>query len=386
MPNKREEPRVEGASCCSSEGSLGPATGANVHHSAATLPSLPESAPCERELVGAVEGHIGLVALLRGEAVLALSDPLSRRVTPSASPIRDLAALSARLCEPQESAALLAGLRAPQPEGPIPFLAADGATLVALAGAPGPGGAWLLTLQPPGAGEADDLQALVAGLVHDYNNLLMVLSGALFTTLGADLGRRPALLEEAERMLERARSLCQTLSGRRPAREELALTALAARVCELFALAHPEQRLRCSLEEGLRVTADAARVEHALLNLLLNAAHAAGPGGTIQVRLDRIDPEQCAQDTGGALAIACARLSVLDDGPGVPAPLRECIFEPYFTTRPAGVGSGLGLAAVDRLARDLGGIVRVDSAPGGGAAFSLFLPTPPGELSSGGSR
>jgi signal transduction histidine kinase len=111
------------------------------------------------------------------------------------------------------------------------------------------------------------------------------------------------------------------------------------------------------------VTADPELVAQLLLGLVTNAAEAAGPGGSIELRARR-------EDGGVVLAVA-------DDGPGVAAADRERVFEPFFTTKER--GTGLGLAMADRIARAHGGALRVvdgaGAGPGGrGACFELCLP------------
>ncbi len=124
------------------------------------------------------------------------------------------------------------------------------------------------------------------------------------------------------------------------------------------------------LEEVLGVTpvaADPDLVRQALLNVLLNAVQAVDTGGRIRVTC-RPDPHEDPP---------VARVSVSDDGPGVPEEERERIFDPFYTTRARGVG--LGLAIVQRIVSSHGGWVSVDDADLGGARFTLALPLGPGE-------
>jgi two-component system, NtrC family, sensor kinase len=110
---------------------------------------------------------------------------------------------------------------------------------------------------------------------------------------------------------------------------------------------------------GLRLHADPARIEQALVNLLRNAVQAA-PGGDAVLRLE--------EENGGAV------YSVEDTGPGIPAEQRRKIFEPFYTTKAVGEGTGLGLAVVHGIAEEHGGRVELAAAKGRGACFRLYIP------------
>ena len=112
----------------------------------------------------------------------------------------------------------------------------------------------------------------------------------------------------------------------------------------------------------LRVRADVGQLRRVLLNLARNAATAARQG-KVELAARVISPD----DPGRGV-----RIEVRDDGPGVPAAMREQIFTPFFTTREK--GTGLGLAFVREIVREHGGEVVVRDAPGGGSVFSFELP------------
>ena len=97
-----------------------------------------------------------------------------------------------------------------------------------------------------------------------------------------------------------------------------------------------------------------------LLNLVLNALDATGPGGTVTVS---------TRATGSGV-----ELSVADDGTGIATEILPRIFEPFFTTKPPGKGTGLGLYVSHQIVQGLGGRLRVESHPGQGATFVVDLP------------
>jgi signal transduction histidine kinase len=113
--------------------------------------------------------------------------------------------------------------------------------------------------------------------------------------------------------------------------------------------------------DGLELHADALRLEQAVRNLLDNAIHVAAS----RVRL-AADSERDE-----------VRIRVGDDGPGVPAALREQVFDPFFTTKPVGQGTGLGLSVASAVAEDHGGRLKLSRDPLGGAQFVLVLPREP---------
>jgi CheY-like chemotaxis protein len=138
--------------------------------------------------------------------------------------------------------------------------------------------------------------------------------------------------------------------------------------------------LRATLPAGVRITTrladgvpaaavDANQIQQVLMNLCTNAWHAivesANSAGEIEIGLD-------ALATGPAGR--CTHLWVRDNGTGMDAAVQSRIFEPFFTTKPVGTGTGLGLAVVHGIVSEHGGAITVDSAPGRGTTFHLYLP------------
>jgi len=228
------------------------------------------------------------------------------------------------------------------------------------------------------AQKMEALGQLTGGLAHDFNNMLTVIVG----NLGALRPRiAPAAAEEyldpALAAARRGTELIRTLLGfaRRQALQAQAaeLGPLIELVVRLLKRSLPEA-LRVQVEEGPRLCAwiDPSRLQDALVNLILNARDA--QAGTIRLRaaLQTLSPERAAELQ--AAAGRYVRLDVIDDGQGMDARTRSRAFEPFFTTRPAGAGSGLGLAMVYGFVRQSEGAVEIASAPGRGTTVSLWLP------------
>ena len=132
-------------------------------------------------------------------------------------------------------------------------------------------------------------------------------------------------------------------------------------------LRHSEQAPAVTLDyggaRGATVLARAGQLEQVLFNLLLNAAQAMSGQGRIQVQVHR----------AGASAVVAIR----DGGPGIAPEHLPRVFEPFFSTKPAGAGVGLGLAISNEIAHELGGDLRAYNHPEGGACFELTLPLVP---------
>jgi CheY-like chemotaxis protein len=130
-------------------------------------------------------------------------------------------------------------------------------------------------------------------------------------------------------------------------------------------------------EQSVSVTADRAQLEQVLLNLALNARDAMSDGGQLRVTVARreIRPDVPVRTPSGVVpAGSYATLEVQDTGEGIDPSLASSIFEPFFTTKGPGQGTGLGLAVVYGIVRQNGGYVSVESAPGEGATFRIYLP------------
>jgi CheY-like chemotaxis protein len=185
-------------------------------------------------------------------------------------------------------------------------------------------------------------------------------------------------LDTALTSAERAASLTHRLlafARRQPLDPRpVAVPEVLHAVASLAAHALPENvRLRLDIAEGLPpALVDSNQLENAVLNLAVNARDAMPEGGevTISARMAEQADGPLAPDGGELLLI-----SVADTGSGMSPEVLEKVFEPFFTTKPLGQGTGLGLSMVYGFAKQSGGTVRINSAPGEGTQVCLYLPT-----------
>ena len=224
---------------------------------------------------------------------------------------------------------------------------------------------------------------LAGGIAHDFNNILAAIMG--YTELSLDEvpagGRLAKNLTEVLNASKRARDLVrQILSFSRQSKHKLRPLSLATAVKEVLRLIRASIPSNVALASDLtseaRVMADPVQIHQLLMNLCANAAQALEDrGGTIRVGLERVELAPGDEAVGPTLPPGpYLLLSVADDGPGVPAEVRERIFEPFFTTKETGRGSGLGLSAVHGIVQGHQGSIRLEDRPGGGTVFKILLP------------
>lgn len=228
--------------------------------------------------------------------------------------------------------------------------------------------------------QAQKLEAmghLTGGIAHDFGNLLTVVAGnaRLLSDLAADEPTRKragAILSIADRGERLIRQLL-SFSRRRTLRPEA--VALQGRSEEIEDLLHRSLREDIALTVDLPadlwpVTVDPAEFELALLNIAVNARNAMPKGGAFRLAARNTHREgETVNLIGEFVAI-----TLTDTGTGMPAEVMARAFEPYFTTKPQGLGSGLGLSQVYGFARQSGGGASLDSASGVGTAITLLLP------------
>ena len=212
---------------------------------------------------------------------------------------------------------------------------------------------------------------LAGGIAHDFNNLLWpIMVHATTLADGETDERRMHMLDDVQLAARRGAELVDQilfLSRRRVITDqETPLCDLVREALDLLRPSTPDRiRIESTIEdETATVRGDRTAVTRVIQNLVSNARHAIGEAdGVIKVSL-----RPSNDDRGEVLLV------VEDDGEGIPEAIRQNLFDPYFSTRQSGRGTGLGLTIVHRVVTELGGEIEVDSEPGTGTKFTVRLP------------
>jgi two-component system sensor histidine kinase PilS (NtrC family) len=230
------------------------------------------------------------------------------------------------------------------------------------------------------AGQLEAVSELAASLAHEIKNPLASIRSAV-----EQLGRMPSadedtgsltrlVVRESDRL---SRLLTEFLDFARVRVTRVVPLDLAALIQDTMNLvaAHPDRSATTELifdsdDVAQPIDGDSDLLHRAIFNLVLNAAQAIGDGGTVRVTLRSATPDMVP--LGVLPESGAVRLVIEDNGPGMPADVRDRIFTPFFTTKPR--GSGLGLPVVHRAIEAHRGVVLVDSSPGSGTRFTIILP------------
>ncbi len=239
-----------------------------------------------------------------------------------------------------------------------------------------------LELRLSQAQRLESLGTLAGGIAHEFNNIL---GGMLGHAEMAQLALRkdPAVRRHLEHIIRggsRAQAVINNVLafGRQRERtaERLDAAAVAQEALDLLRASLPDTIiLRPMLAQGIAVAGDATEFQQVLLNLCTNAAHAMDGVGMITVRLT---VEEIGADRSlshghlGRGRFVC--LEVADGGPGIPPATMRRMFEPFFSTKPVGSGTGLGLSTVHGIVTAWSGGIHVVSRPGTGTKVQVFLP------------
>jgi signal transduction histidine kinase/CheY-like chemotaxis protein len=224
---------------------------------------------------------------------------------------------------------------------------------------------------------------LAGGVAHDFNNLLTVIKG--HTDLMVDRlepgnslrGSAIQIQKAADRAASLTRQLLAFCRMQVLQPKVLDLNKLVSEMCSLLKrLVREDTSFTFRAGDSLgRVKADPGQIEQVIMNLTVNACDAMPQGGSLIIETSTVtvDEEQ-ARSRPPMAAGRYVLLAVVDSGHGMDAQTKARIFEPFFTTKEQGKGTGLGLATVYGVVKQSGGFVWVESEPGKGARFEVYLP------------
>ncbi len=225
---------------------------------------------------------------------------------------------------------------------------------------------------------------LTGGIAHDFNNILTGIMGYIVLAVeredeigDARLGK---YLEQARLASTRARDLIQKMltfsRGQRGEREMLSLSPLIKESVKLLRSTLPATvELRTDLAaEVPPVQVDPIQLQQVLLNLCINARDALSGAGTIRISLRIAETDTNCTSCRGPVHGRMVALVVRDTGSGITPEVMERMFEPFFSTKEVGKGSGMGLSTVHGIVHEHGGHVVVESRPGEGATFRVLFP------------
>lgn len=233
------------------------------------------------------------------------------------------------------------------------------------------------------AQKMESIGNLAGGIAHDFNNILTVILG--FTELGIESTERETELEDTLQEVliagKRAKDLVgQILAFARQSEEELKPVRLDSIIHEVVRFLRSSIPTTIEIKHNLTCDSltlgNSTQLHQILMNLCVNAANAMEPdGGLLQIDLSETVIGKSSLGVESALTPGgYLLLSISDTGTGITPGIIDSIFEPYFTTKGLGEGTGMGLAVVHGIVETYGGEISVDSVMGEGTTFSIYLP------------
>ncbi|OPY81237.1 MAG: Blue-light-activated protein [Syntrophorhabdus sp. PtaU1.Bin153] len=234
------------------------------------------------------------------------------------------------------------------------------------------------------AHKMEAIGTLAGGIAHDFNNILAAIIG--FSEMveedlppaSPSLPRIQRVLRAASRGRDLVRQILAFSRKTEPTRTPVPLSPLVEETAQLLRASLPAT---IAIKLSMRATKDAvvaspAELQQILMNLCTNASFAMREkGGILRISITNIDfePDSPILDENMEPR-EYIQLRVTDTGTGMPPEVKKRVFEPFFTTKDVGVGTGMGLAVVYGVVKSLGGAIAVESEPGAGSTFRVFLP------------
>jgi len=245
------------------------------------------------------------------------------------------------------------------------------------------------------AQKMESVGTLAGGIAHDFNNLLMGIQGhASLMMLGLDPSDpHHVRLKNIEELVRSGADLTGQLLGfARGGRYDVkpvSINDIVEKSCAMFGRTKKEITIHQKYaQDPCIVEADRSQMEQVFMNLFVNAWQAMPGGGDMFVETEKVVLDEIHAMPGRVAPGRYVKVTITDTGTGMDAQTKERIFDPFFTTKGMGRGTGLGLATVYGIIKGHRGMITVDSEPGQGTTFTLYLPAsekdPAGERKSAG--
>jgi two-component system, cell cycle sensor histidine kinase and response regulator CckA len=225
-------------------------------------------------------------------------------------------------------------------------------------------------------GKLESLGVLAGGIAHDFNNILTMILGNITLAkmyMGKDQGKAQEKLINTEQAISRAKDLTQQLltfsKGGAPVKKIIAIGDFLKDVCQLTLTGTPVT-CRFDLDHDLLpVEVDEGQMTQAIGHIVINGHQAMSEGGMIRIKVENSIIGTSADNLSAGKYI---KISITDEGNGIPDEYLNKIFDPYFTTKQK--GSGLGLAVCHSVIKNHKGHIRVESSLGVGTTFHIYIP------------
>ncbi len=239
-----------------------------------------------------------------------------------------------------------------------------------------------MAVQVQQAQKMEAIGTLAGGIAHDFNNLLMAIQGNISLLL---LNKEPhhrdtTYLKNIETAVQRASELTRQIVGfARGGKYEARITDLnqvLAKTADMFGRSKKEITVHTHLQRGLwAVEADQSQIEQVLLGMFVNAWQAMPDGGELRLTTTNavVEPQD-SQKPPDAPAGRYACIAIVDTGVGMDAGVQARIFEPFFTTKATSQATGMGLSSAFGIIKNHRGFISVQSQPGRGSIFRIYLP------------
>ncbi len=229
----------------------------------------------------------------------------------------------------------------------------------------------------------ESLGILAGGIAHDFNNILGTMLGYTEILLGnhAENSKEKNCLQEIYQAGERAAGLVQQiLTFSRAQEQQLIPTDIVPVIEEALSMIRATTPANVEIRQHFQsdcrpILADATQIHQMIVNLGVNARHAMREkGGILELNLKEVTYDLHQGNRQNLAPGTYLKLTVSDTGCGMPADVQEHIFEPFFSTKDIGEGTGLGLSVVHGVIKSHQGLLTVESEPGQGATFRIILP------------